>query len=326
MRLLANRLQPLLIAATIAIGILLATPDSASSTSEEVVPRPTATRAQAGSFRYFLALAYPGVPADLPGQLGAEPLNCFNPTPFVWDDLPTNDTAPPSLDEAKQGLDRMLGAASASPVSWPFGDSKDFCLDWEHFWQLVGQASVDLFDPDLLRTRSNLSKFILTAQMFRKALDETGRSERRFGYYGVAPIDAWSPVLANPASTGFSRQSQAHHLPEMAELVESVDFLTTSAYLPPNPSAANWAHIENTLRLAGEIKRKKPLYVFVWPQYSSTHEYMDVESWRRQLDLARRYGDGMIVWGSATLPGSESHWNPDARWWLTFRDWLEQNR
>ncbi len=283
--------------------------------------------AKSSAFRMFLSMSYPGIPKSLPQDVGAAPLNCFNPTPFVFDQAPHDGSDVPTVSRMKQGVAQMVDWANRyGDPYWPFGDAEHLCLDWENFWNLAGQASIDIGDSNLTVTRAHLKKFAESARRFRQALNESGQGHKKFGFYGVAPIDAWSTYLANPGSSLFQRQTLAHHLPEMAEVVQAVDYLTTTTYLPLNPTSENWAHVENTLKLAREIAQGKPLYVFVWPQFAGGTGYMDRASWLRQLDLARRYADGVIIWGSYQLPGADRNWNVSSPWWQTALEWMRTNR
>lgn len=232
----------------------------------------------------------------------------------------------PTVDALKLAVTRMVAAANVDAASWPFGDARHLCLDWESFWLMAGQGSVDVSDPNLTRTRANLLKFAESARRFRQALNETGHGDKRFGFYGIVPIDAYSTYLAYPGTAGDLLLRQAHALPEMAQVVSAVDFLTTTTFLPANPSAANWLHIEATLKLAREVGQGKPVYVLSWPQYAGASGYMDAATWTRQLDLARAYGSGVVLWGSHLMPGADRSWNSSAPWWQATLQWLQSNR
>lgn len=279
----------------------------------------------ASDFRVMFGWGYPGTPASLLQQHDAIAMDCFNPTPYVFDQQPNGATPVPTVERMKLGIERMVAAASSSS-DWPFGVAEHLCLDWEDFWLMVGQGSTDNGDPNLTTTRQNLSRFAESARRFRQALNETGHGDKKFGFYGVAPIDAWFAVMAAPGSALYQRQVLAHHLPEMAEVIQAVDFLTSTVYLPVNPTQANWSHLENTLLMAREITQGKPLYVFTWPQFAGGTGYMDRDNWIRQMNLARKYGNGIIFFGTTLTPGADPRWNPDASWWTTAIEWMGVNR
>jgi hypothetical protein len=62
------------------------------------------------------------------------------------------------------------------------------------------------------------------------------------------------------------------------------------------------------------LDAKKPIYFYLWPQYhvgsAKALRYVDGDFWKFQLETARRYGDGVVLWGSNTYV-----WNPKSGWW-----------
>jgi hypothetical protein len=68
----------------------------------------------------------------------------------------------------------------------------------------------------------------------------------------------------------------------------------------------------------------KPVYVFLWQQYHASNQklagtYLPPEFWRLQLETARKYADGVVIWGEY-----DDTWNETAPWWLETKSFLER--
>ena len=285
------------------------------------------SRASREPFRVFLSLAYPDIPNDLPGKIGAESLYCFSQSPFFWDTAPTPSARPLTPARIRRGLSIIdESVMKYGDPYWPFGKSGHLCLDWSNFWNLAGQGPVDASDTLLTITRANLRKFTESAQRIRAALREVGQEGVQFGFRGVAPIDLWTPALGNPESAAYEPLAAAHRLQEMTDFVASVDFLLATTQLPAKPTTINWVSIENSLKLAREIKQDKPLYIVLTPHLAGVPGYIDEVNWQRQLELARRYGDGVVISASYQVPGADKTWNPESAWWRSVLAWLDRSR
>lgn len=136
--------------------------------------------------------------------------------------------------------------------------------------------------------------------------------ERTFGYYAVVPKqDYWR---ANSTVGGREFEQWKKENDAMQVVADSVDVVYPSLYTFYDDPLA-WVHYATAnLREARRIARGKPVIAFLWPMYHESNEalrgrYLSREYWRIELDTARRYADGIVIWGGG------STWNGNAPWW-----------
>ncbi|MEO7858905.1 MAG: hypothetical protein ABIU05_00435 [Nitrospirales bacterium] len=172
-------------------------------------------------------------------------------------------------------------------------------LDIEH-WPLTGS-------PDSVR--DNLTKYMTVLEGFRAAAPGVP-----IGYYGPPPIIDYGRSLRNISDPLY--QSWMAENDQIRPLAEVVDVLFPSVYTF-SPDQVKWK--KYAIAQIAEARRYgngKPVYVFLWPQYhesanptSLVHTYLPADYWLLQLQTARDYADGIVLWGGA------SEWVKDARWW-----------
>ena len=172
-------------------------------------------------------------------------------------------------------------------------------LDIEH-WPLTGS-------PDSVRY--NLTKYMTVLEWFRAAAPGM-----LIGYYGPPPIIDYGRALRLIPDPLY--QSWMAENDQIRPLADAVDVFFPSIYTF-SPDRAKWkkyaiAQIAEARRLGNG----KPVYVFLWPQYhesatpaSLVHTYLPAEYWLLQLQTARDYADGIVLWGNA------SEWVNNAPWW-----------
>lgn len=76
---------------------------------------------------------------------------------------------------------------------------------------------------------------------------------------------------------------------------------------------------------ARALDAKKPIYFYLWPQCHDGSvkalRYVSGDYWKFQLETARRYGNGVVLW-------SPSHyvWDERSRWWAATREFAMSQR
>jgi hypothetical protein len=118
------------------------------------------------------------------------------------------------------------------------------------------------------------------------------------GYYGTNTL---SNVPS--ANLGYAR-----------ELARHVD-----AFFPPmytfDDDRAKWERRAKAAQSeARQLDDKKPVYFYMWPQYhdgTPKHfQFIDAAYWKFQLETARRYSNGIVLWSP-----SRYDWNDATGWW-----------
>jgi hypothetical protein len=175
-------------------------------------------------------------------------------------------------------------------------------LDIEH-WPLQGS-------PDSVR--DSLAKYITVLEWFREA--GAGLS---VGYYGAPPLREHRSWMAEND--------------EVSSLASAVDVLFPSLYTF-YPDQAGWkkyaiAQIEEARRYG----KGKPVYVFLWPQYHESNrilggQYLPTDYWLLELETAKQYADGIVIWGGWGSDNRPAKWDDQALWWGKTKEFMETLR
>lgn len=154
------------------------------------------------------------------------------------------------------------------------------------------------------------------------------------GYFGRVPITSnYKGSIMDPASAEYAKwQSDNDRMKPLAALVD-VAFPSAYTY---SDDRVQWkksllAKIRETRRIFdGHI------FVFLWPQYFDHApapkqirlQYMPADFWRFQLETAKQYADGIVIWGGWDFgEWRPQQWDDEAPWWQvtkTFMDSLKQ--
>lgn len=118
------------------------------------------------------------------------------------------------------------------------------------------------------------------------------------GYYGTNTL---SNVPS--ANLGYARELARH----------------VGAFFPPmytfDDDRGKWERrAKNALSEAHQLDDKKPVYFYMWPQYhdgtAKQFHFIDAAYWKFQLETARRYSNGIVLWSP-----SRYDWNDATGWW-----------
>jgi len=183
-------------------------------------------------------------------------------------------------------------------------------LDIEH-WSLQGQART---------VEGSLSKYLTVLRWFREA-----KPDVTVGYYGTVPIrDYWRAIKDSKTTEHEAWRAENDHL---GELAAAVDVLFPSLYTFYN-DREGWkkfaiAQIAEARRYGGG----KPVYVFLWPEFHDSNRllkgtYLSASFWQLQLETAKAYADGVVIWGGWGLDNRPQNWNELAEWWQVTKSFL----
>ena len=184
-------------------------------------------------------------------------------------------------------------------------------LDIEH-WPLKGSADA---------VRDSLTKYMTVLDWFQAAAP--GLS---VGYYGAPPIrDYWRAIKDTSSQ---ERQSWMAENDQLRSFAGAVDVLFPSLYTF-YPDQAGWkkyaiAQIQEARRYGGG----KPVYVFLWPQYHESNRilggrYLPADYWLLELETAREYADGVVIWGGWGSDNRPAKWDDSAPWWKKTKEFME---
>jgi len=125
------------------------------------------------------------------------------------------------------------------------------------------------------------------------------------GYYGT------NTLTDVPQSNFAAAQGLARHV---------------DAFFPPlytfDDDRSRWEkRAKTSLAQCRELDPKKPVYFYLWPQYhqgtAKQLRYIDGAYWKFQLETARKYGDGIVLWSR-----SRDEWDPRSGWWDATRQFV----
>jgi hypothetical protein len=168
--------------------------------------------------------------------------------------------------------------------------------------------------------QESIQKYATVLGWFREAAPGL-----QFGLYGVVPIiDYWRAIEA-PSSASYSTWIADNQ--RAVSLTKLVDALFPSLYTFYVDQEGWVTYAAAQLTEAKRLSGRKPVYVFLWPQYHDSNPtlggtYLPAEYWKLELDTVRRYADGVVIWvgwGSGDKPAL---WDDHAGWWTVTKAFL----
>jgi hypothetical protein len=109
------------------------------------------------------------------------------------------------------------------------------------------------------------------------------------------------------------------------ELAGHVDAFFTAMYTFDDDRARWEKRAQSARDEARGLDPRKPIYFYLWPQYhvgsARALRYVDGEFWKFQLETARKYSNGIVLWGSNTYV-----WNVKSGWWEATREFAKSLR
>lgn len=184
-------------------------------------------------------------------------------------------------------------------------------LDIEH-WPLAGSPG---------SVQDSLTKYKTVLEWFQAAAPALS-----VGYYGAPPLhDFWRAIKDTSSQEHRSWMAEND---QVRSLAGAVDVLFPSLYTF-YPDQASWR--KYAIAQIAEARRYgngKPIYVFLWPQYHESNStlggrYLPEDYWLLQLQTAREYADGIVIWGGSGTGSQPAKWDEHARWWETTKEFMK---
>jgi hypothetical protein len=184
-------------------------------------------------------------------------------------------------------------------------------LDIEH-WPLKGESS---------QVQESLSKYMTVLQWFKEAAP--GLS---VGYYGAPPLRDYWRAIRPPTSKEW--RSYADDNDRLQPLAGAVDILVPSLYTFYTDQGGWVRYAYGNIAEARRCANGKPVYVFLWPQYHDSNRklagtYLPDDYWRLELETAKQYADGIILWGGWGSNNRPAKWDDNAGWWKVTKDFMK---
>jgi hypothetical protein len=184
-------------------------------------------------------------------------------------------------------------------------------IDIEH-WPLKGDSN---------QVQNSLSKYMTVLQWFKEAAP--GLS---VGYYGAPPLRDYWRAISPPTSKEW--QSYSGDNDRLQPLAGAVDILFPSLYTFYADQGGWVRYAYGNIAEARRYGNGKPVYVFLWPQYHDSNRalagtYLPADYWRLELETARQYADGVILWGGWGSNNRPAKWEDNAGWWKVTKEFMK---
>jgi len=171
--------------------------------------------------------------------------------------------------------------------------------------------------------QESVNKLVKTLQGYREVAPN-----HQFGFYGIAPVRNYHCALRQPTNPCYERWRDTNK--RLDPVTSSVDALLPSLYTLYSDERKWVRYARVHIAQARKINQDLPVYVFLWPRYHDSnllkkHQYVGDKFWRLQLDTAKTYADGVVIWGGWDFENRRpKKWDPAASWWRVTKDWLSE--
>lgn len=275
-----------------------------------------------GIFAYLLFGAVPAVP-DVQAQAlpPKKPFMVFDGTLYTGKpDLAIYGIRPISIAYTGQFGTRWYKNPDNLPdksiVERVAGEAKvkniPVVIDIEH-WPL---------DRDSNQVSASLSKYMTVLQWFKEAAPGLA-----MGYYGAPPLRDYWKSLKSPTSKEWA--SFAKENDQLRPLSNAVDIIFPSLYTYYTDRGGWVRYAYAQIAEARRNSNGKPVYVFLWPQYHDSNPslawgYIPADFWRLQLQMAKQYADGIVIWGGWGKDNRPAKWDDNAAWWKVTKEFMKR--
>jgi hypothetical protein len=255
------------------------------------VAPPTAPPVAAqAKFLVFDAMLYTAKP-DL-SQYGLTPISVEYPD-VLWPGTSANMQNVPDATVVQK-----LAASASQSTSMTVVDIEQ--------WAVTGDSAT---------VAQSIAKYQQALQMFQQDAPSA-----QFGYYATAPIRDYWDVMAGPQSAGYLAWQQQNDA--VAPIAQQASALFPSLYTFYTDQVGWQKYAIANIAEARRIAPGKPVYVFLWPQYDSGTGsqgggYLPDAYWQMELETAKQYADGVVIWGGWT-----ETWDNNASWWLETQQFM----
>ena len=128
----------------------------------------------------------------------------------------------------------------------------------------------------------------------------------KIGFYGVVPVrDYWRAIGGGIGAAAWKAENSLR-----ASLASEVDVLFPSAYTF-YPDVPQWEQFaERQIEEARRLSKGKRVVLFLWPRYHESNknlsgDYIGDVFFERQLQVAQRLADGVVVWDKSDKSSCE---------------------
>ena len=185
-------------------------------------------------------------------------------------------------------------------------------LDIEH-WPLSGDSK---------KLQNSLSKYMTVLRWFKEAAPRLP-----VGYYGAPPLADYWKSLNSPTSPGWA--SFANENDQLRPLSGAVDIIFPSLYTFYTDRGGWVRYAYAQIAEARRNANGKPVYVFLWPQYHDSNPslawaHLPADFWRLQLQMAKQYADGIVIWGGWGKNNRPAKWDENAAWWKVTKEFMKK--
>jgi hypothetical protein len=149
------------------------------------------------------------------------------------------------------------------------------------------------------------------------------------GYYSFPPISDHTRSIQDPSSSQYLVWQTKND--RIRTLADEVDIFFPSLYTYGTDRDA-W--VKSAIAIIKEAQRypgNKPVYVFLWPQYHDSNstiglQFLPADYWKRQLETAKQYADGIVIWGGWDLANNSGPmpWGENAPWWDVTKKFMQE--
>jgi len=192
-------------------------------------------------------------------------------------------------------------------------DKEIVVINIEH-WPLVGATDSTI--------EKSINKYVKTLQGFKKEAKSLN-----VGLYSMIPErNYWAPVSGRQ-SENFTEWRKRNNI--LKPIEEEVDIFFPSLYTFYNDKDEWLIYAKAQIEEARRLNPIKPVYVFLWPQYHNSNskiglEFISKEFWRMQIETAKKYADGLVIWGGWDFKNNNRlKWNPNAEWWAITKEFAK---
>lgn len=228
-------------------------------------------------------------------EYGLTPISIMYVSSFYFKGDPRDDLPP------RDRVDRLAKRLPAN--SWAV-------VDIEH-WPVQGSPSV---------VAESVHKYSEILRWVHEAVPDL-----KVGLYGVLPMQDYHRVVRGQEHEAYRDWQRDND--RLSVIAVHADALFPSAY-------THYADRDEWVRYATEQIREarrfgKPVYIFLWPQYHDSNRllsgrFIPRDYWALQLRTARRYADGIVIWGG--WDGGPVKWNDRAPWWQETKRFMSELR
>jgi len=205
-------------------------------------------------------------------------------------------------------MDNVPAAAVVQNIASSASQVNDIAVVDIEQWPVTGDAAT---------IAQSLGKYQQTLQMFQQDAPSL-----QFGYYATAPIRDYWNAIAGPGSPKYVAWQQENDA--VAPIAQQADAIFPSLYTFYTDQVGWQKYAIANISEARRIAPGKPVYVFLWPQYDAGTgagggEYLPDAYWKMELETAKQYADGVVIWGGWT-----ETWDDNASWWLETQQFMTE--